>query len=66
MIVLSGTSTQELVTKLVRLAKGDLELVHRAIRANRVDDGPADLAKVVAYIEQHRRQEAIRRDKVPA
>lgn len=55
-----AASKPELVTKLVKLAGGDIELVHKAIRAVKMDDKPADLEKVVEYIVQHRQPISVR------
>jgi hypothetical protein len=45
----------ELIDKLVKIAKGDIDLVQEAIRANSTGpDVAADLDKVVAYILEHR------------
>jgi hypothetical protein len=57
------SSKPELVSKLVQLAGGDIELVHRAIRANTKNDKPADLAKIVDFIVKNRKPA---REKVPA
>jgi hypothetical protein len=43
----------ELVRKLVKLAKGDLDLVQEAINAS-ARNGAADLEAVVDYIVKHR------------
>lgn len=48
----------ELVSKLVTLADGDIDLVQQAIRATSENGKSADLEKVVDFIVQERRSRA--------
>ena len=50
----------ELVTKLVTLADGDIDLVQKAIRAMSEDGKAADLEKVVNFIVNERNARAAR------
>jgi len=50
----------ELVSKLVTVAGGDIDLVQRAIRSVATSDDGADLQKVVQYIIAHRRERVLR------
>ena len=48
------------MVKLIRLARGDVELVDDAIRNAKRADRPADLAQIVKYIVQHRARHLMR------
>ena len=48
----------ELISKLVALAGGDLDLVQKAIRVTAGPADGADLQQVVQYIVAHRRETA--------
>lgn len=48
--MLITVQNSELIDKLVMIAKGDVELVHEAIRACAGPTGAADLKRVVDYI----------------
>ena len=48
----------DLVSKLVALADGDIDLVQRAIRTMSKDGKPADLEKVVGFLVQERKSNA--------
>lgn len=51
----SGPSNDELLSKLVKLAEGDTELVNTAIRETSVN-GAASLEKIVQYIVAHKKR----------
>ena len=45
----------ELISKLVALADGDIDLVQQAIRTASADGKPAELEKVVNFIVEQRK-----------
>jgi hypothetical protein len=56
--MLVTTQNADLVSKLVALADGDIDLVQLAIRTTSEDGKAADLEKVVDYIVQERKSRA--------
>jgi hypothetical protein len=56
----SPQSSEPVMVKLIRLARGDVELVDDAIRNAKRADRPADLAQIVKYIVQHRARHLMR------
>jgi len=48
----------DLLTKLVILARGNVDLVDDAVRTvQRSSEGPADLNQIIDYIVKHRRRD---------
>ena len=56
-MVVTSEKQNELFGKLVVIARGDLELVKRAILLSAKEKDSADLAEVIAYIKAHRAPE---------
>jgi hypothetical protein len=55
----------ELVEKLMKLARGDIDLVRNAIRVSARGATAADLERVVDYIVEHRASTPRRQQHVP-